>query len=84
MRAVDHNVLPDTDTGSREPVRAAGRGRRDAEQTIQVSLRLPVSQVGALRELAFAAGREEKCMITPQEIMRRIIAAALKPDDLPG
>jgi hypothetical protein len=80
MRALDHNVLADTADGSHDPIRHGGRGRRDAEQTVQVSLRLPASQVSALRELAFAAGRQEQCMITPQEIVRRMIAAALKRD----
>ena len=81
MRAVDHNRSPETTSESLEPARrGGGRGRKDAEQTVQVSLRLPASQVNALRERAFAAGREEQCMITPQEIVRRMIAAALTPE----
>ena len=83
MRAVDHNRSPETTSESLEPARRGGgrgRGRKDAEQTVQVSLRLPASQVNALRERAFAAGREEQCMITPQEIVRRMIAAALTPE----
>ncbi len=79
MRAVDHNRSPETTSESLAPTRR-GRGRKDAEQTVQVSLRLPASQVNALRERAFAAGREEQCMITPQEIVRRMIAAALMPE----
>ncbi len=84
MTAIDRTVSPDTANGSDEPVRRNGRGRRDAEQTIQVSLRLPASQVTALRELAFAAGRREQCMITPQEIVRRMIAGALKSGPAPA
>jgi hypothetical protein len=53
------------------------RGRDDAEPTIQVSLRLPASWVGRLRDRALAASAREQRMITPQEIMRRIIATAL-------
>jgi hypothetical protein len=83
MAAVENNRSPETSSDAPDPGRRAGRGRKDAEPTVQVSLRLPASQVNALRELAFAAGRAEKCMITPQEIVRRMIAAALHTDRLP-
>jgi hypothetical protein len=50
----------------------------DGRPNVQISLRLPASWVGQLRERAIAAARREDCMITPQEIMRRIIADALR------
>jgi hypothetical protein len=87
MTATDRPVFPDAalpDAGlpPDRPVRRKN-SRADAERTIQVSLRLPASQVTALRELAFAAGRREQCMITPQEIVRRMIADALRDIEAP-
>ncbi len=59
-----------------------GRGGRGTEEaTVQVSLRLPVSWVRRLRQQALAATAREESIITPQEIMRRIISAALKAGD---
>ena len=61
--------------------RRAGRAKSDTDPTVQVSLRLPSSQINALRERAYAVGRVERSMITPQEIMRRMITKALAHDD---
>jgi hypothetical protein len=56
-----------------------GNSRVDGERTIQISLRLPLSWMTTLRQRALAAAAEEDWTVTPQEIMRRIIAEALKP-----
>jgi hypothetical protein len=61
------------------PLRS-GRKRGTAERTVQVSLRLPASWVALLRQRALAAASVEDAMITPQDIVRRMIAEALKPD----
>lgn len=60
-------------------VLAAPRRRRAAGAvSVQISLRVPASWVGQLRERAIAAAWAEDCMVTPQEIVRRIIADALR------
>lgn len=60
------------------PDRATGRGKSDAEKTMQVSLRLPTSWMAQLRRRALMAGAKEDLIITPQEIIRRLIEADLK------
>ena len=56
---------------------AVARRDRRGEPTIQISLRLPTSWMALLRQRALAAAAREDCMITPQEIVRRIIEDAL-------
>lgn len=46
---------------------------------MQLSLRLPPGWIALLRQRALAAAAEEETMVTPQEIVRRMIAEALKP-----
>lgn len=52
--------------------------RDPKERTVQVSLRMPANWVALLRRRALAAAHAEDTIITPQEIVRRMIAAALK------
>ena len=60
---------------------SARRQAADKPATVQVSLRLPESWMQALRQRALAATAREERIITPQEIMRGIIAAALQVND---
>ena len=53
-------------------------GRQPGRPNIQMSLRVPASWISELRERAIAAAHREDCMITPQDIVRRIIAEALR------
>ena len=60
---------------------ATTRRARRGEPTIQISLRLPTSWMALLRQRALAAAAREDCMITPQEIVRRIIEDSLAQRD---
>jgi hypothetical protein len=81
MRTGDHETPSDATGGGQHPPGSGVKSRRTAEPTLQVSLRLPASQVTALRELALNASRQEQRMITPQEIVRRMIVKALQTQD---
>lgn len=52
-------------------------GLASKERTVQVSLRLPANWVKMLRHRALAAATAEDAIITPQEIVRRMIAHAM-------
>lgn len=62
------------------PARVPAAERVVKERTVQVSLRLPANWVKMLRQRALAAAADEDAIITPQEIVRRMIAQALKLD----
>jgi len=49
----------------------------DGRSNIQISMRVPAAWMPLLRERARAVSEREERTITPQEIMRRMIAAAL-------
>ncbi len=73
---------PEDSTPEGAARRSRGRGGRAAEEpTVQVSLRLPASWVARLRQRALAATAREENIITPQEIMRRIISLALRTEE---
>ena len=78
---MENNGLPSVASDGVLQAGNGARGRKEQERTVQVSLRLPVSQIHALRERALDTARKEQTMITPQEIMRRIITSALKPEN---
>jgi len=65
-------TMTNTPTPGRPP---DGPARK--ERTVQVSLRLPANWVKMLRHRALAAAAVENAIITPQEIVRRIIAQAM-------
>ena len=51
-----------------------------AEKTMQISLRLPEAWVSALRREAIKASTAEDRMISPQEVVRRLVGQGLKID----
>jgi hypothetical protein len=65
-----------------KPSPEAGRtGRPPAtEKTMQISLRLPEAWVTALRREAIKASTAEDRMISPQEVVRRLVGQGLKID----
>jgi hypothetical protein len=70
--------IEDESGGVAVPLARSGRARGAEERTVQVSLRLPASWIALLRQRALAAAAAEEAMVTPQEIVRRMIADALK------
>ncbi len=91
MNDFEQNSQPDMDWASRaasgdldavqpaSPVvkpytRRAAEGERP---NVQISLRVPAGWVYQLRRRAIDASEKEVRMITPQEIVRRIVADAL-------
>ncbi len=75
----DFETEPAGDTQDAPPAPATAGRRASRERTVQVSLRLPANWMVALRQRALAAAAAEDAMITPQEIVRRMIADSLKP-----
>jgi hypothetical protein len=83
---LSHAAIPDT---TAHPVAAMPRAIRPGVQPYsrrapaggrpnkQISLRLPANWIMMLRERAIEAASREQRMITPQEIVRRIVASAL-------
>ena len=65
-------IMTNTPTPGRPP-----DGPASKERTVQVSLRLPANWVKMLRHRALAAAAAEVAIITPQEIVRRMIAQAM-------
>jgi hypothetical protein len=59
------------------PANGAGPARVTKERTVQVSLRLPANWVKMLRQRALTVAAAEDAIITPQEVVRRMIAQAL-------
>ena len=64
------------------PTRHDGRPGRPpgAEETIQISLRLPKAWLSALRRRAVEASAAEERTISPQEIVRRLVGQGLGID----
>lgn len=63
------------------PLKTGRTGRPTAtEKTMQISLRLPEAWVSALRREAIKASTAEDRMISPQEVVRRMVGQGLKID----
>jgi hypothetical protein len=60
----------------------SGDDKRDEEETMQISLRLPGSWMTRLRRSAALASMSEDRTISPQEVVRRILRRALEQDDV--